>query len=120
MEEVRLDLLYGGGGCPLHGTGMEVGNKLGWNLSLHTEVLGSRVRHHEGNSLGCTPAICLRMPVNDWIEKKYKQDSRIVLENHQAGKGEKPEHSMVRTLPLMPSVPTAVPKEENTEPSRME
>lgn len=105
-------------GGPLHGTDMEAGNRLGWDPSSHMQVVESRVRRRKGTSPGCTPAICLQMPVNDWIERKYKQDSRIVLENHQAGKGEKPERSMVQTLSLMQSVPMAVPKEENTEPSR--
>lgn len=39
------------------------------------------------------------MPVNDWFERKCKQDSKIILERHQAdslwngvGKGKKQEH----------------------------
>lgn len=107
-------------GGPLLGTRMEAGNRLGWDPSSHMQVVGSRVRRRKGTSPGCTPAICLQMPVNDWIERKYKQDSRIVLENHQARKGEKPERSTVQTLSLMQSVPTAVPKEENTDRAKQD
>lgn len=46
-----------------------------------------------------TPEVCPQMPVNDWIKRKYKRDSKIILENHQAkilwnraGKGKKSEH----------------------------
>lgn len=73
-----------------------------------------------GKGPGGTPTVCPQRPVNDWIERKCKQGSRIVLENHWAGKGEKPEHSKVQTLLLPMTVPLAAPHKENREPSRTE
>lgn len=99
VDKVRLDRA-----CAREAHGMAQAWRLGthsWDPSSHMEVVGSSVRRRKGTSPGCTPAICLQMPVNDWIERKCKQDSRIVLENHQAGKGEKPERSTVQTLSLM-------------------
>lgn len=32
----------------------------------------------------CMPVVYLRTFVNDWIKRKYKQESKLILENHQA------------------------------------
>ena len=64
------------------------------------------------------------MPVNDWIERKYRQDSKMILENHQAEiiwnrarNGEKKEHVIMQTLQLPQIVTMAGPLgKEDTDP----
>lgn len=72
-----------------------------------------------------TPAVCPQMPVNDWIKRKCKQDSKIILENHQAkilwngaGKGEKSEHFDNVNHLAITDYCQAVPLNKNTTSSK--
>lgn len=69
----------------------------------------------------CTPVVCPQMPVNDWIKRTCKRDSKILLENHQAkilwnrgGKREKSEHFNNVNHLAITDYCQAVPLNQNT------